>query len=135
MRKLLVFALAAVFAMLSACTTVEPTEISFKYSATVTGHVRYDKSLSPAEGFDVKISVTDKVDASTATFHATTDSEGAFTLKVPCKGKNGIGAKAEVSQFVHEGRMYTSTSKSADIKAEETSSDLVLTLYTPVEVE
>lgn len=135
MRKLLVFALAAVFAMLSACTTVEPTEISFKYSATVTGHVRYDKSLSPAEGFDVKITITDKADASTSIRHATTDSEGAFTLIVPCKGKNGISAKAEVSQFVHEGRMYSSASKSGDAKNGESSADLILTLSSSVEID
>ena len=135
MRKLLVFSLTAVFAMLSACTAVEPTEISFKYSATVTGHVRYDKSLSPAEGFDVKISITDNADASTAVYHATTNSEGAFTIEVPCKGKNGISAKAEVDKFVYEGRMYSSFSKSGTVKAGETSSDLSVTLTSGVEVE
>lgn len=135
MKNLLVFALTAVFAMLSACTAVEPSEISFKYSATVTGHVKYDKSLSPAEGFDVKISVTDNADASTSVHHATTDSEGAFTVKIPCKGVSGISASVKVDQFVYEGRMYSSTTKNGTVKAGETSSDLSVTLNAGVDVE
>ena len=136
MRKLLVSALTAVFALAPACTTVEPTEISFKYSATVTGHVRYAVSLSPAEGFDVKISTVDNIGESTAVFHATTDSEGAFTMEVPCKGPNGFSSvKVWVDKFVHDGKMYDSSSRSITLKAGVTSSDLILTLDSGISVE
>lgn len=137
MKKIVLFAVAALLGvfLLDGCTKVAPTTVNYKYSATVRGSVEYDNG-NPAAGFEVAISLGG---APQSKYHAVTDSDGKFSITIPCLGKAGLsGVTANVTNFVYKGKKYSATkaaSAGGDVKPGESSPNLALTLNAGVSVE
>ena len=133
MKKIVLLAVAALAGVLLAgCAKVSPTEVNYKYNATVRGSVEYANG-NAASGFEVSLSV---MGAPQSKYHAVTGSDGNFSVTIPCLGKEGLSVSASVSNFVYKGKKYSST-KSATGKADAGGSTekLSLTLNEGTSVE
>lgn len=106
MKKLMILALAALFALAS-CQKVEPTSISYKYTATVQGTVFYAQGNTFAEsGYVLEITVNDGVEDKEYAA-AINSSNGGYSLSVPCKSSNGITVNSlKFKEYKNDGKTY-----------------------------
>lgn len=133
MKKIVLLAVAALAGVLLAgCAKVSPTEVNYKYNATVRGSVEYANG-NAASGFEVSLSVSG---APQSKYHAVTGSDGNFSISIPCLGKDGLTVAASISNFVYKGKKYNSKStKTGKAEAGGSTEKLVLELNDGVSVE
>ena len=125
MKKFLILTMTVILGlMLTGCGKVEPTNLDYKYKATVKGSVSFDNG-NGASGFEVALTITG---APAASYHVVTDNAGNFNIIIPCLGKDGLSVKASIKDFVYMGKKYSSKADASGTAKAGESVSLTLTL-------